>query len=226
MKKIALAVIMPLIMSGCAYQSTETYERPDGKASSEYPNKANQTKISSASHWQLLAENEAKLLKQRFTNNPIYIEQHNSSNFSDTYFNLLSSSLVSNGAQVLLTNDNSKNINVSYKVNVVNNNWGKQPPEFHVRTVHGIVVNYILAGVPEILQAPIQLVKDKFIKNLSTTTEVIITTQATRNNQLLYSASNVYFIEGINQDEYRGADLFKPSYKAGEVRTISLIGNY
>ena len=83
-----------------------------------------------------------------------------------------------------------------------------------------------MAGVPEILQAPIQLVKDKFIKNLSTTTEVIITTQATRNNQLLYSASNVYFIEGINQDEYRGADLFKPSYKAGEVRTISLIGNY
>ena len=214
------------LITGCAYQSNETYERPDGKASSTYPNKSSQTKLSSASHWQLLAEHEAKLLKQRFTNNPFYIEQSNSSNFSDTFCNLLSSSLVSNGSQVLLNSDSNKGINVSYKVNVVANNWGKEHDEIHSRTIHGFVVNYILAGIPEIIQGPLYMVKNKIIKNLSTTTEVIITTQATKNNLLLYSASNIYFIEGDNQNEYRGTNLITPTYKAGEVKTISVTGNY
>lgn len=219
MKKIMLYLIAATT-AGCAYQSIEAYERPDGKSMA---NGQTQPKVTSASQWKMLAENEAKLLKQRAGDNAIFVQQDNSSNFSSTYSSLLTSSLVSNGALVL-TEGRNNSFNVSYKVNIVNNNWGKQPPE--VDTIPGMVAHYILAGSAEIIKAPLYIGKDQFVKNLSTTTEIVITTQATRQGALLYSASNVYYIEGSNGSQYSSypTHTTSPAYKAGDVHSISVTG--
>jgi hypothetical protein len=218
MKIAILCISIAAISTGCAYQSIESYERPNGMSISP---PRYQSKITSASHWKLLAKNEVKQLKQRIANKPVIVQQDNSSVFSETYFNLLTSSLVSSGTPVL-TYQNEESVNVSYKVNVVTTDWGKPPPE--VNTASGILVNYLLASSSEILKAPIFIVKDQFVKNLSTPTEVVITTQATsREGQLLYSASNIYYIESSNQGEY--IDNLSYTYKAGDVKSISVVGS-
>lgn len=209
--------IAATLLSGCAYQLTGAYERPDGKVfqNARAFNDGNQHRIASASHWKLVAENEAKLLHQKVKNEPkiilnsditYHIEKNNNSSFSNTYYNLLTSSLVSNGNKVD-TENKYNHINITYEVNVVKHIGGKMTPGLEDRDhwpplFLTALKYYIFSEVAGMIKVPPAVFGEQIIKNLSSATEVVITTKAVQNTQILYSASNVYYIDGINQAEY------------------------
>jgi hypothetical protein len=56
--------------------------------------------------------------------------------------------------------------------------------------------------VAGMIKVPYAVLGEQMIKNLSSATEVVITTKAVQNTKILYSSSNVYYIDGINQTEY------------------------
>lgn len=210
--------IAATLLSGCAYQLTGAYERPDGKVfqNARAFNDGNQHRIASASHWKLVAENEAKLLHQKVKNEPkitlnsditYHIEKNNNSSFSNTYYNLLTSSLVSNGKQVDTENKNN-HVNITYDVNIVKHIGGKATPGLedrdHLPDPFSLTAAtyYIFSEIAGIIKVPPAVFGEQLIKNLSSATEVVITTKAVQNTKILYSASSVYYIDGINQAEY------------------------
>ena len=191
-------LILALLLTGCAYQPLQTYEKPDGVSMSvgQY-----QPKIASVSHWKAIAENEAKLIKDRLAYKPLIVQQDNSSNFSAAFYDLLSSSLTSNGA-VVHTAIKPADITVSYKIKVVTNPWGSGPPDIQNSSWESVLVYYYIRSAFQIIRAPLQEIKDQFAKNLETPTELLITTQAANDRQILYSSSNVYYIEGSSMANY------------------------
>lgn len=209
-----LAVITIPLLTGCAYQSTGVYERADGKAF----NIPSQFRIASAAHWKLLAKNEAKILKQKVGGQSLIVERNRSSSFSDTYHNLLTSSLVQNGANVFIEN-RPDNVKVSYDVHVVNHIAGKMTPGLADRD-HGLILSaaayYVFSDVVGIAKVAPAVFAEQMTKNLSSATEVVITTRAVHNARLLYSASNVYYIDGINQGEYLQAPPPAPPVNPAE----------
>lgn len=214
-------------VAGCAYQSTGVYERPDGTAF----NTPHQMRIASASHWKTIANNEAQLLGQRLTGMPILVEKNNISNFSETYHNLLTSSLVSNGSFVL-TENRYDNVKVSYNVNVVTNHAGHQTADLasHKKGGIGLAIfaYYILNEAIGLAKLPPLLASEQMIKNLSSATEVVITTRATQDSQVLYSASNVYYIEGLNKEQYienKTGSTNVPAFTAGESVYKKIVGD-
>ncbi len=96
MNRFITVALCGSLLTGCAYQPTGVYERPDGAAF----DKSDQRRIASVAHWKLIAENEGALLRQRIDSRPVFVEKNPSSVFSRTYHNLLNSSLVRNGASV------------------------------------------------------------------------------------------------------------------------------
>lgn len=199
MKGLLAAMTIPLL-TGCAYQSTGVYERPEGKAF----NIPSQFRIASATHWKLLAENEAKILKPRIAGKPIIVERNRTSRFSDTYHNLLTSSLVQSGANVF-TEYRPDNVKVSYDVHIVNHAGGKMTPGLADRDhwpALSAAAYYVFSEVVGIAKVAPAVFAEQMTKNLSSATEVVITTRAIHNARLLYSAANVYYIDGINQGEY------------------------
>ncbi len=213
MKGLLAAITIPLL-TGCAYQSTGVYERADGKAF----NISSQFRIASAAHWKLLAENEAKILKPRIAGKPLIVERNRSSSFSDTYYNLLTSSLVQNGANVF-TENRPDNVKVSYEVHIVNHTGGKMTPGLADRDhwpVLSAAAYYVFSDVAAIAKVAPAVFAEQMTKNLSSATEVVITTRAIHNARLLYSAANVYYIDGINQGEYLQAPPPAPPVNPAE----------
>jgi len=197
MKIKFICLLIVVTISGCAYQSVGKNERPEGVALS----KTAQGKYASASHWQLLANNEAKLIRSRL-DRALYIEKPSASSiFFDTYHNLLTSSLVQNNS-IVLKDKLPSAITVTYDVNVVTHEYGKKESE--LTTPHSKLIYYITTDAAEIIKAPFYAIKDQMLKNLSTITEVVITTQAHQNSLILFSNSNVYFIEPNNDMNYIG----------------------
>ena len=224
----SILTLLVISLAGCAYQSAGVYERPDGKAFRT----PRQPRMASASHWKYVADNEAKQLVQRLNGKPVLVEKSNVSNFSDTYHNLLTSSLVSNGAAVV-TADKYDNVKVTYNVNVVNHERGGQAPDL---ANHGkglglpVLTYYLLSEVVGLVKIPPAVFAEQLAKNLSTTTEVVITTQASLNDELLYSASNVYYVDGRNQWEYVETPqsiipMATPNHTAGDAVYMKVVGD-
>jgi hypothetical protein len=188
------------LFTGCAYQSTGIYEKSNGIVF----NTPNQLRIASASHWKVIAENEAKALKETIHSKPLFVTENDTSNFAKTYYNFLTESLLKNGAFVFV--EKKDNITITYDVRVSTNNRGKQTSELDDKSsflIFPAAVQYILSEAIGLIKIPFTVLGEQMVKNLSSATEVIITTRAIDKNRLLYSSSNVYYIEGINQKEYQ-----------------------
>jgi len=211
MKKLVLLFTL-FSLGGCANQSIEKAERPNGVAIQTSP----QGKYASASHWKILANYEAKGLVSRL-NKAVYIENQNiSSPFSDTFYNLLTSSLVQNNAIVVKQRIPSV-ITVSYNVNVVTHDYSSLQDESS--SLGGEFVYFLTTFAMEIVKAPFYAIKDQMQKNHSTISEIIVTTQAFENNLILFSNSNVYYIESKNDLNYIG------QHYSTNVVTIPVVGD-
>lgn len=230
MNKFIMALLV-LSMTSCAYQSAGDYERPDGRVFRT----ARQPRMASASHWQKVADNEAKQLLQTLAGQSVLIEQSANSNFADTYRKFLTSSLVSGGAAVV-TAAKPDSVKVTYDVNIVNHERGDKS-SYLADQNKGLglhkVVYYVLSEVVGVVKAPPAVFAEQLGKNLSTVTEVVVTTQASFHDELLYSGSNVYYIDGANQSEYVGKSEVVipvartvPTHRAGNAVSMKVVGGH
>lgn len=224
-----ITVLLVLSLAGCAYQSAGVYERPDGKAFRT----PRQPRMASASHWKAVADNEATQLVQRLAGKPVLVEKSNSSNFSDTYHNLLTSGLVANGAAVV-TAERPGSVKVTYNVNIVTHDWGKQAPdlaEHREGTGLPVLAYYLIKDAVGLFKVPHAVFAEQLVKNLSSATELVVTTRAIDGDELLYSVSNVYYVDGRNQWEYveiprNIIPRSTPNNKAGEVVSMKVVGGH
>lgn len=205
MKKTAISCLL-LVLVGCAH------EVPVGTAFK----KPEQLKLNSASHWEILAHNEAALIMKTLKNSstlPLFIkEPNNSYPFAKTYQHLLTSNLVSQGATVS-TQQEFNSATVSYTVDVIKHAahykemMGLMTPLAHgvyylASTVLGKGVHDVTTTGIEIVKAPFYAAIDQVHPSLSTPVEVVITTQIIMGNLVLSSDSRVYYVEPGNLPQY------------------------
>nr|WP_305907191.1 hypothetical protein [Methylomarinum sp. Ch1-1]MDP4519921.1 hypothetical protein [Methylomarinum sp. Ch1-1] len=121
--------------------------------------------------------------------------------FSETYYDLLTSNLVKNNAAVIKDPIPSATT-ISYKINVVTHNKSSSRPDTFLPL--STFVYYVTAEATEVVKAPFYAIKDQLLKNLSSITEVVVTTQAHKDNLVVSSNSNIYYIETKNSMNYLG----------------------
>lgn len=205
MKKTVISCLL-LVLVGCAH------EVPMGTAFK----KPEQLKLNSASHWEILAHNEAELIMKTLKNSstlPLFIkEPNNSFPFAKTYQHLLTSNLVSRGATVVTQQEFNSAI-VTYTVDVIKHaayykeNMSLLTPLAHgvyylAATVLGKGVHDVTTTGIEIVKSPFYAAVDQVKPNLSTPVEVVITTQIVMGNLVLSSDSRVYYVEQGNLPQY------------------------
>lgn len=205
MKKIAITSLVFLV-AGCAH------EVPMGVAFQ----KPEQLKLNSASHWEVMAHNEAGRIVKALKNSaglPVFIKlPAKASPFAAAYHHLLVSNLVAQGVTVV-TQPASNSAELSYNVDVIKHptNYTEQMGFMTplAQGVYHLATTSLAQGVHDITSSAIELAKSPFYAaidqvkpNLATPTEVLITTQVTVGNLVLSSNSSAYYIENANLSQY------------------------
>lgn len=193
------------LLAGCF--ATNTSQAP---IATTYP-LTKQQKMQAAHHWNVLAQHEASqlLASPVLQNKILYVEgsaQHTP--FNDTFNSLLTSELVSAGARV--QTDANQATRIVYKAQLVKHKDRDpiRPPQGALTTLAaGIAVAAVPANhweEPALALIPLAAAADLFSGSWTSETnqEVVITTQAIQGNQILYSSSNIYYINGGDRDHY------------------------
>lgn len=171
-----------------------------------------QQKMQAAHHWNVLAAHQAEqiLASERLNSRSLYItESDASSPFNEAFNSLLTSQLVSRDANVSLTSSNS--LQVGYKVQVVEHTdrgMIRAPQGSLTALAAGIAVAtipYNNWSEPSLALIPAAGLADLFSGSWTSESnqEVVITTQVTDNQRVLYSTSNIYYINGGDSDHYK-----------------------
>lgn len=196
-----------LVLSGCFY--TNAAQVPMAKT---YPY-SEQQRMQAAHHWQVLAEYEATGILQQphLRATPLYLPKHTDhprGEFARGYRSLLTSELVSGGA--IVQKEPGGAATVDFDVEVINHS-----DRGFIRPYPGTMTLAALATGISVLVAPssnaalalIPPVAGADVTSGSWTSvsqeEVIITTKITDNERVLYSSSNIYY---INQGDRRHYD--------------------
>jgi len=206
LRKLCLLGIGSTMLAGCF--STHTSQAP---IATTYP-LTEQQKMQAAHHWDVLAEHQADQLIQNdlLRSQPLYIRgSEEATPFSTTFDNLLTSQLVSKGAYVKTTPEQAAE--VSYKVQLV-----KHRDRDAIRAPEG-AVTALAAGIavatipfnhwaePSLALIPAAGAADLFSGSWTSETdqEVVITTQVTLEDQIVYSNSNIYYINPGDFNHYK-----------------------
>lgn len=170
-----------------------------------------QQRMQAAHHWDVLARNEARgiIANQRLHSRPLYILSPISATpFARGFHSLLESQLVQQGALVSTQPEGSVIIN--YDVQVVTHSergFIRRPQGTFTALAAGVAV--ALQPInhwaePALALIPGAALFDAFSGNLADVgnEEVIITTRASEFDTLLYSSSNIYYINGGDSNHY------------------------
>lgn len=216
MKKIAISSLL-LLLAACAH------EIPSGVAFK----KPEQLKLNSASHWEILAHNEAALIMKALKNSatqPLFIkEPAHSFPFAQTYQHLLTSNLVAQGATVI-TKPEFNSATVTYTVDVIKHaahykeHLSLMTPLAHgvyflTSTVLGRGVEDVTTTAIETVKAPFYAAIDQVKPNLASLAEVVITTQIVMGNLIVSSDSRVYYVARENLPQYTFNAPEQPPHK-------------
>jgi hypothetical protein len=164
-------------------------------------------------HWDVLASYEAaNILASTNKSASIYLKEtnENSSSFSTAFHDLLTSQLVQNGATVV-TKPYPKSITVSYKTQVLEHNdrgYLAPKPGYYTVLASGLwlvsqaATNWSHSGAAVI--APIAIGADLFSGSWASKspTELLVTTQAHKHNQILMSHSSIYYLSPGDSGNY------------------------
>lgn len=181
---------------------------------------AEQQSLQSASHWQLLAQNESELIRASLGDGggvitpSIYLGSpaNNAGDFQSAYHNMLEAGLVDQNVAVMLNRENAL-FTLDYEVQVIEHDdreWLPARP--------GLITAFFLTGVGindsqhwgdrGLILIPIGLAGDlwnKFNKDRSASvTEVIISTRVRDSQQIVHSSSRVYYFDEDDIAQYRG----------------------
>lgn len=195
-------------LSGCF--SISTSQVP---LATTYP-LSNQQKMQAAHHWDVLAAHEARqvLANPRVVGRALTVgsETDSPTAFAEVFGSLLTSQLVSKGAYVRTTRENA--MSLTWEVQVVEH----KAPRTH--RAHEGLWTALAAGVavatvpasnwsePALALIPGAALVDLYSGNWWTSperNEVVITTRIEDRGQVVYSSSNIYYINNLDQDHYR-----------------------
>lgn len=215
-KSFLSAALAAVAATGCAHFSSgnRTADFPEAE---QFP-QIYQAKMMAAAHWQLIAENEAKLLARRFRANSTFSVATPSqtqtsvsqSDFAVAYQNMLSQGLLNNNMRVF---ERGAEYDLSFHVQVLRHGERSQR-NLPVGLFTGTTVAAFLlkAGLqisrPEIMLLPAALGADAFNQTNSDTetpnTEIVLTTSARARDELVYSNSSIYYFRATDQTLYDG----------------------
>jgi len=211
----ALFLSCGMAMQGCSHFSS-------GNASADFPEAEQfpqlyQGKLMAAAHWKIIAENEADLLAARFTPESSFTvavddprhDSPNASRFGVAYHHMLSAGLINNGMRVF---DTGGDFQLSYHLAVIEHQPREQknrPAGFFSGILAG---SYVLATVaseaatPGVAVVPLAAGVDVYRWANSDTetpnTEIVLTTAARRDDQVVYSNSSIYYLSAVDRELY------------------------
>lgn len=168
----------------------------------------------SAAHWNLMAANEATLIKADYQTPPtLFIEPVNTgdSPFEQAYHRLLSAQLVASGADVML-NPGTAALQLNYDIMVVSHDNGRSlrprpgffSAAFAIAAIAGNVPNWEdnkLALVP--LALGLDVINDLWRDTRATMSEVIVNTTLHDGNRLLRSDARIYYVRDADLANYQ-----------------------
>lgn len=197
-----------LLLSGCFVANTSQVPM-----ATTYPY-STQQKMQAAHHWDVLAEYEAAgmLRSAALRGRSLFINptQANST-FAQSFGDLLTSQLVSNGA--LVRTDPLDAARVDYRVQLVEHDdrdYVREPLGTWTALSAGIAVATLPINhwsEPALALIPAAALVDAFSGSWEdiSAREVIVTTQVSENNRILYSSSNIYYINGGDAEQYEAS---------------------
>jgi uncharacterized protein YceK len=169
-----------------------------------------QQKMQAAHHWLVLAEHEAHnmLVNPTLSGKALYVQAGEGADFAQGFESLLTSELVTRGGFVRTEPGNAAL--VATRVQVLRHrdrHLVRAPQGALTALAAGIAVAtipYNHWAEPALALIPVAAVGDAFSGNWTarSDTEVIVTTQVTENSRVLYSSSNIYYINGGDNDHY------------------------
>src|SRR5690554_3345052 len=194
------------LLAGCF--GTHTSQAP---IATTYPI-SEQQKMQAAHHWDVLAQHQADMLIQNdlLKSQPLYVRGADvATPFSTAFDSLLTSQLVSKGAYVKTSPNQAAE--VSYKVQVV-----KHKDRGYIRAPEGSMTA-LAAGIavatipinnwsePALALIPAAFATDLFSGSWTSEIdqEVVITTQVSLADQVVYSNSSIYYINPGDFDHYK-----------------------
>lgn len=184
-----------------------------------FPN-AEQPKLQSANHWNVLARHESELILRNLGDGggaitpSLYLGDApgTASDFETAYHNMLMSALVQNGADIMLSRENAL-FTLDYDVQVIQHHNRKRLP---LRPGTATAFFAAIAGANDtqywgdqgLILIPVAFAADlwnKFRKDTSAeVTEVIITTRVLSSQRVAHSESRVYYFNPEDIGQYRG----------------------
>ncbi|WP_136064823.1 hypothetical protein [Modicisalibacter radicis] len=194
-----------LLLSGCFVANTS-----QAPMATTYPY-SEQQKMQAAHHWDVLAEYEAAgmLRSTALRGRSLFINPtHADSTFAQSFGDLLTSQLVSNGA--LVRTDPINAAQVDYRVQLVEHkdrDFVRAPVGTWTALSTGIAVATLPINnwsEPALAVIPGAALIDAFSGSWEdvSSQEVIVTTQVSESNRILYSSSNIYYINGGDAGQY------------------------
>lgn len=205
-RKLLLAGLgSSLLLSGCFVANTSQVPM-----ATTYPY-SEQQKMQAAHHWDVLAEYEAAgiMRSSALRGRPLYINPTPAdSPFARSYDDLLASQLVSNGA--LVRTDPLAAAQLDYRVQVVEHqdrDFVRAPVGTWTALSAGVAVTTLPINnwsEPALALIPGAALVDAFSGSWESVSnqEVIVTTQVSENNRILYSSSNIYYINAGDAGQY------------------------
>lgn len=211
---LAAVTALSLALSGCFYSNAAQVPM-----ATTYPY-SEQQRMQAAHHWQVLAEYEAQGILQHsnLRNIPLYLPEQNdetSGEFARGYRALLTSELVSGGAHIRTRPEQAARLD--FDVEVVHHS-----DRGFIRPYPGTISLASLGAGIAVLVAPsssagLALLPPAVAADVTSGSwtgagneEVIITTEIVDNRHVLYSSSNIYYINEGDRDHYAPKPAPKP----------------
>lgn len=219
-RKVTTLCAASLVLTGCFQVNTAQVPVATTYAYSE------QQKMQAAHHWDVLAAHQAEqmLASDRLAGRTLYVAGAEGGGAFNQAFNaLLTSQLVSRNAHVSLTAANA--LSVTYQVQLVEHNdrgYTRAPQGAWTALAAGIAVAtipYNQWSEPSLALIPAAGIVDLFSGSWTSKSdqEVVITTQVSDNQRILYSSSNIYYVNGGDSGHYRGPAPALPPAKTMSV---------
>lgn len=218
----SLILALGISVGGCSHfaQNNPSAEYPIAK---QFP-QIYQGKLRSAAHWQVIAKEEANLLAQAlpgslvgFSRDPVF-ESPATSDFAIAYHHMLTEEMLANGLSV---KDKAGDLDLSYHIQVVQHSDRLQAPVAPGMWTGLTTAGYVIAQAiddwsnPELLTIPLAVALDiynytnadsQFWRTINT--EVVLTTAARQDDQILYSNTSVYYFHSSDRSLYDGGASF------------------